>query len=74
MLVSVPSLASAPSFLTCESGGLNAVALSGTHSPALGEGRAGASGNSADHQPSLEEGTELSLGFVCCSQSLRILQ
>lgn len=52
----------------------NAVALSGTHSSAAGEGRAGASGNSTDHQPSLEEITDLSLGFVCCSQYLRVFQ
>ena len=54
--------------------GLNATALSGTHNLAAEEGRAGGSGNSADHQPSLEEVTELNFGFVCCSQRLRILQ
>lgn len=70
-------LASAPSFLMCEvegAAGLNAIALSGTHNSAAEEGRAVASGSSTDHQPSLEEVTELNLGFVCCSQGLRILQ
>lgn len=33
------------------------------HSSAAEEGRAAASGNSTDQQPSLEEVTELSLGF-----------
>lgn len=51
-------------------GGLNAISLSGTHTSQLqrkgmffhslyAAGRAGNSGNSADHQPSLEEVTAL---------------
>lgn len=54
--------------------GLNATALCGTHNLAAEKGRAGGSGNSTDHQPSLEEVTELNFGFVCWSQCLRILQ
>lgn len=44
--------------------GPSAMALCGTHSSAAGEGRAGAAGNSADPQPSLEEVTALVLFVV----------
>lgn len=47
--------------------GLNAVALSGIHNSAAEKGRAGGSGDSTDHQPSWEEVTEVSFGFVVVS-------